>query len=119
MLDPLIGFILNTERRELLGEVPSTTWKALNTKAQYSTSVVWGIVGPKVLLSRDSPYYWIPYGFLAGAAVMFLVWVVHKKMPHWRLETRFNPALFFAGAALFPRFPTSNLMTSALVSFIL
>ncbi|KKA18217.1 hypothetical protein T310_7843, partial [Rasamsonia emersonii CBS 393.64] len=113
----MMRFILNTEGPKLTGKVPSTTWNALQTRNYYSTSVVWGILGPKVLFSRDSPYYWIPYGFLIGAAVMFLVWLVHRWKPNWKLETRFNPVVFFNGIVNFPVYTTTNLMTSALVAF--
>lgn len=113
------GFILSHEGPELTGKVPSTTWNALQTRNYYSTSVVWGILGPKVLFSRDSPYYWIPYGFLVGAAVMFLVWLVHRRKPHWKLETRFNPVVFFNGVVSFPVYTTTNLLTSGLVAFTL
>lgn len=113
------GFIIDHERAALVGEIHSNAWNALKTRNFYSTSVIWGVLGPKVLFSKDSPYSWIPYGFLVGAAVVFLVWLVQKWKPQWDLETYFNPTVFFAGAILFPVYTTTNLMTSAIVAIIL
>jgi hypothetical protein len=116
----MTGYVLDHERRELTGEVPSVNWKALGARNMFSISVLWGILGPKVLFNRDeSPYYWIPYGFVAGAAIMFLVWLVHKWKPGWEIETRCNPVLFFRGACLFPVKQVTNLWTSAVLTFTL
>jgi hypothetical protein len=114
-----VGFILNHEGPELTGQVASTAWNALQTRNFFSMSVLWGVLGPKILFQKDSPYYWIPYGFLLGAGVMFLVYLVHRWKPRWNLEERFNPVLFCVGAVNFPVYTTTNMLSSGLVAFFL
>lgn len=37
----------------------SNAWLALKTKSYDSLSVLWGVLGPKVLFVKGSPYSWI------------------------------------------------------------
>jgi hypothetical protein len=101
----------------LKGTVESTAWLALKTRNYYSMSVLWGILGPKVIFAKESLYYWIYYALLIGPAVVTLVYLVHLWKPHWKVEKRFNPVVIMHGATLFPVYQTNNLLTSALVAF--
>ena len=78
--------------------------------------MLWGVLGPKVIFSDDSPYKWIYYAFLIGPALVTIVYVVHCFKPHWKLETRCNPVVIMYGATLFPVYQTNNLMTSGLLA---
>lgn len=82
-------------------------------------SVLWGILGPKVLFGSGSQYSWLYYAFFVGPAVVFLTWLVHKWKPQWKLEERFNPVLIFSGGNLFPVYQTANLLTSSALSAFL
>lgn len=101
----------------LTGATHSTAWLALKTRNYYSLSVLWGVLGPKVIFSKGSAYNWIYYAFLVGPALVSLVYIVHRYKPQWQLETRCNPVVIMYGATWFPVFQTTNLMTSALVAF--
>ncbi|CAK7200166.1 hypothetical protein SEUCBS139899_002857 [Sporothrix eucalyptigena] len=100
----------------LVGNVASNAWDALQTRNYYSLSVIWGIIGPKVLFAKGSEYNWIYYAFFIGPALVGLVYIVHHFKPHWELETRFNPVVIMYGATLFPVYQTTNLMTSGLLA---
>ncbi|KAL8404602.1 hypothetical protein RB594_009451 [Gaeumannomyces avenae] len=101
----------------LTGVVKSEGWLALKTKNYYSLSVLWGILGPKVFFSSESPYAWIYWAFLLGPALVVLVYIVHIFKPEWKLEKRCNPVVIMYGGTIFPVYQTANLMTSALLSF--
>ncbi|EJT75799.1 oligopeptide transporter 6 [Gaeumannomyces tritici R3-111a-1] len=101
----------------LTGVVKSEGWLALKTKNYYSLSVLWGILGPKVFFSSESPYAWIYWAFLLGPALVVLVYIVHIFKPEWKLEKRCNPVVIMYGGTIFPVYQTTNLMTSALLSF--
>lgn len=109
--------IIDTQGLALINNSASTTWNALKTKNFYSFSVIWGVLGPKVIFGPDSPYTWIYYGCLLGPLVIFLVWGVHRARPRWNIEKVFNPVIIFHGAGLFPIYTTTNLMTGMVVAF--
>lgn len=102
----------------LTGTVESNAWLALKTRNYYSLSVLWGVLGPKVIFSSHSDYNWIYYSFLVGPATVVLVYMIHRFKPQWKLETRCNPVVIMYGATLFPVYQTTNLMTSAILSFV-
>jgi hypothetical protein len=124
LLGPFINygvmrFIINSEGPKLVGKVASQTWNAVQTRNFYSSSVLWGVLGPKVFFGKGSPYSWVYYGFLIGPICMIIMYGIHKWKPHWQVETRFNPVLIFTGGLFFPVYQTVNLLTSAAVSAFL
>lgn len=125
LLGPFINYgmmrfiIDNIGKDTLTGATGSVTWNALKTKNFYSLSVLWGVIGPKVLFAKESIYSWIYYGFFVGPIVVLLTWGVHKWKPNWKVEYRFNPVLIFYGATFFPAYQTTNLLTSAILSLVL
>nr|A0A8J9RIY3.1 RecName: Full=Oligopeptide transporter phomP2; AltName: Full=Phomopsin biosynthesis cluster protein P2 [Diaporthe leptostromiformis]BDA39147.1 oligopeptide transporter [Diaporthe leptostromiformis] len=99
----------------------TTEWNALKTKNFFSSSVIWGVMGPARVFgggdgspSSSSPYRWLlPSGFAVGAAAVLLLWLIHKARPAWRVQQwPLHPAIIFHGASLFPVFPTTNLTSS-------
>lgn len=104
--------IIDTQRPKLTGEIPSANWNALKTKNFFSLSVMWGILGPKTLLSAHSGYRWILCGFLLGPLAVILIWVIHRLKPKWNIHETVNPVAIFNGAQLFPIYLTTSLTTS-------
>lgn len=125
LLGPFINYgmmrfvIDNIGAAELTGEVTSASWLALKTRNFYSLSVLWGVLGPKAFFGPDSQYRWIYYGFLVGVVAVVIAYGIHCWKPHWNIEERFNPVVFFYGGTLFPVYQTTNLFTSAMLSFFL
>ncbi|KAK7700666.1 hypothetical protein SLS64_010810 [Diaporthe eres] len=105
-------------KETLTGKMDSNAWLALKTKSYYSLSVLWGVLGPKVLFDKGSPYSWIYYSFLIGPALVAITYVVHKYKPGWNIETRCNMTMILYGGTIFPVYETTNLMTSALLSLV-
>ncbi|EFX04527.1 isp4 protein [Grosmannia clavigera kw1407] len=101
----------------LTGRQESNSWLALKTKNYYSLSVLWGVLGPKVIFANDSQYNWIYYAFLIGPALVGMVYIVHRYKPHWEMETRCNPVVIMCGAFTSPLYETVNIFTSGLAAF--
>ncbi|KAH8757348.1 OPT oligopeptide transporter protein-domain-containing protein [Diaporthe sp. PMI_573] len=105
-------------KETLIGKMDSNAWLASKTKSYYSLSVLWGILGPKVLFDEGSPYSWIYYSFLIGPALVAITYVVHKYKPGWSIETRCNMTMLLYGDTIFPVYGKTNLMTSDLLSLV-
>ncbi|PCG92141.1 Oligopeptide transporter OPT superfamily [Penicillium occitanis (nom. inval.)] len=102
----------------LTGVKSSPTWLALKTRNFYSSSVIWGVLGPKSFFSSDSNYSYIYWGFVVGPALVVLVYTLQRWKPTWNLEHYCNPVIIMFGATWFPVYGTTNLMTSAIVAFV-
>jgi hypothetical protein len=113
------GFIINTEAPKLVGEFVSQAWDAVLTRNYYSLSIFWGILGPKIIFGKNSPYSWVYYGFVVGPIAVFITFMIHKWKPNWSIETRFNSVLILSGGLYFPVYQTANLLSSSAVSAFL
>lgn len=80
-------------------------------------SIVWGLVGPKYMFSPGRPYNALLYGFLVGAAVPLVMWLLALRFPKgpWRL---INIPVMFAGIGSIP--PATGIQYTApiLVGFL-
>lgn len=103
----------------LTGVTPSPSWLALKSRNFYSISVIWGVLGPSAFFSKESNYSYVYYAFLVGPAMVCAAYLVHRRKPQWNLEQHFNPVVIMFGATYFPVYGTTNLMTSAIVAFVL
>jgi OPT family small oligopeptide transporter len=118
-LGPFINYgfmqlIVKYEEPYLIGQKTSNAWDAVQSRYYYSTSIIWGVLGPKRFFGESYP--WVYYSFLVGPACVVAVYIVHRWKPHWKVETKFNPTLMFNGGLCFPYYPTANLLTSFLTS---
>ena len=122
MLGPFVNYacmrlIIELQGPEMLTDNPAGAWAAPRTRNYYSLSVIWGILGPKTIFGTDSPYRWIILGLVVGPAFVFLWWALRKRLgPTRKYVGHINPVIILNGAASFPIFPTTNLMTSFLVA---
>lgn len=121
LLGPFVNYgvmrlLLDHEAPAIRGDVTSTRWAGVSTINMYSSSIIWGLIGPRKIFSKDSIYSWVYYGFLVGAGATAVVWAVSRRLKGRDLEQIFNPSVFFAGMLMFPKHPMSNFMTSALVA---
>lgn len=122
MLGPFVNYgvmrivIDNIGKSVLTGALESNSWLALKTKNYYSLSVLWGVLGPRVIFAKTSMYNWIYYAFIAGPVLVVAVYMLHRYKPHWELETRLNPVVIMYGATVSPVSQTVNIFTSAVAS---
>ena len=66
-----------------------------------TASEVWGLIGPKINFNPGRYYNSLLYGFLVGAIVPVIVWLLAKKFPKsgWRLV---NMPVIFSGTGNIP-----------------
>lgn len=116
----IMRFVFNTiDHDTLKGIKPSVTWNALATRAWYSASVLWGILGPKAIFSKETGYDFVYFGVLIGPVLVLAVFLLQKWRPHWDTETYCNVAIFLSGIPEFPTSPMTNFFTGAIVSLVL
>ena len=124
MLGPFVNYacmrlIIDSQGPETLTDNPSGAWAAPRTRNYYSLSVIWGVLGPKSIFGADSPYRWIILGLVGGPAFVVLYWALCKRLKaSWKFVEHINPVIILNGAASFPIYPTTNLMTSFLVALV-
>lgn len=124
ILGPFINYacmrlIIDSQGSEMLTDDPSGNWAAPRTRNYYSLSVIWGLLGPKSIFGADSIYRWIILGLAVGPAFVVGYWIVNKRLgARWKLVKYINPVIILNGAASFPIYPTTNLMTSFLVALV-
>lgn len=103
----------------LTGAIESVNWEAAQSRNFYSTSVLWGIIGPANFFAKDSIYAWVYWGFLVGPVAVLAVYIVQRLKPQWDLAHVCNPVLMFYGIGLFPIYPTTSILTSFIFALIL
>lgn len=49
--------------------------------AFFTSSVMWGTIGPRKTFGAGAPYQWLLMGFPAGCAIVLLFWGLKKFFP--------------------------------------
>ncbi|KAF9507706.1 hypothetical protein BS47DRAFT_1351209 [Hydnum rufescens UP504] len=89
-------------------EDPTGQWTGRSPSTFYSASVIWGLVGPaRFFVGKYSILY---LGFLAGAVLPVIPWLLHKRCPKLGLDKISIPIIVYA-AALPPLIPTNIIIT--------
>lgn len=83
----------------------------------FTSSVVWGVIGPKRMFSNGSYYSSIYWALLVGAIAPIPLWLAGRRWPGSFLKA-VNVPLFFTSTALIP--PAAGIVVSSwfLVGFI-
>ncbi|KAJ2919361.1 hypothetical protein MD484_g1053, partial [Candolleomyces efflorescens] len=81
-----------------------------------SASIIWGVIGPGLLFTRNQIYYALSFFFLIGAACPVLLWLVTKRYPKTVLNY-LNFPLIFTGVGQIPPATAVNFVPWALVGF--
>jgi OPT family oligopeptide transporter len=112
VLDPASGY-----RAFLDGTVedPSGQWDGRKVHIFFSASVIWGLVGPAEFFS--GAYRKLYLGFLIGAILPFIPYVLHKKYRYKWLPKVAWPIILHS-AALPPAVPTNVIMTGFFFSWL-
>lgn len=80
----------------------------------FAASVIWGLVGPKRLISPGKIYSGFLHFFWIGALFSVLSWGFKRYFPHNSIVKTFNPVVFFGAMGNYP--PATGLnYTSAFV----
>ncbi|GAA5917002.1 hypothetical protein JCM6882_001299 [Rhodosporidiobolus microsporus] len=88
-----------------------------NVRVMYSSSVVWGLIGPARQFAPGKMYNPILYWLLAGAILPILTWLLARRYPNsW--VSHINVPVALAGAVFMPPATGINFSSWFLVGFI-
>ncbi|SMQ48424.1 unnamed protein product [Zymoseptoria tritici ST99CH_3D7] len=124
LLQPLVNYgimrmIFKTVDMDILkGYKESVNWNALGTRAWYSASVLWGVIGPQRMFGPDSEYPFIYYGILIGFGLVLATWLIQRWKPHWNTVEWMNVPTFFNGMNGIPVSPMTGPFPSLILGLI-
>ncbi|KAG9050893.1 hypothetical protein FS837_001547 [Tulasnella sp. UAMH 9824] len=84
---------------------------------QFTSSLVWGLVGPRRLFGKNGIYRFHPYGILIGAVLPVLPWLWHRRRPNSLFATLHIP-LVLSGPSNIPPATGINYSSWFLLGFI-
>lgn len=84
----------------------------------FAASVIWGLVGPKRLISVGKIYSGFLHLFWIGAVVTILVWYLQRKFPTNKYYKHINVVVFFGALGNYPPATGLNYTSAFVVGFI-
>ncbi|KAH8101387.1 OPT oligopeptide transporter, partial [Cristinia sonorae] len=88
-----------------------------NTEVFFTASIVWGVVGPGLQFSPGKIYSYLMFGFLFGAFVPIVPWIMTKKYPNGFFRY-VNVPVMLNGTAYIPPASAVNYVPWTIVGFI-
>jgi OPT family small oligopeptide transporter len=73
-----------------------------NARTFYNASVIWGVIGPKLVFGAGQLYSWTNYFWLIGFLCPFIQWLLARRYPRSMLRYIVFPALFGAAGMIPP-----------------
>ncbi|OIV97965.1 hypothetical protein TanjilG_12722 [Lupinus angustifolius] len=77
-------------------------WTCPNDTVFYNASIIWGVVGPQRMFTKDGVYPELNWFFLIGALAPVLVWLLARKFPNHKWIELINMPIIFIGASGIP-----------------
>lgn len=109
MLDNIDG-ICTTDQKDHFTCPQGTT--------NFAASVIWGLVGPKRLISIGKIYSGFLHFFWIGAVLTIIVWALQKKFPKNKILRGINVVVFFGALGNYPPATGLNYTSAFVVGFI-
>ncbi|KAF9275028.1 hypothetical protein BGZ68_000172 [Mortierella alpina] len=95
--------IINSQRNALNGTSPdpNNMWTGQRVEAFWGAGLVYGALGPARIFAWDGKYGFVFFGFLIGAVVPVIQWLLSKIFPsvQW---SKFNISILASGMTAFP-----------------
>ncbi|KAL6698394.1 OPT oligopeptide transporter domain-containing protein [Trichoderma pleuroticola] len=73
-----------------------------NARTFYNASVIWGVIGPKLVFGAGQLYSWINWFWLIGFACPLIQWIIARRYPRSMARYVVFPALFGAAGMIPP-----------------
>ncbi|XP_019415635.1 PREDICTED: oligopeptide transporter 1-like [Lupinus angustifolius] len=77
-------------------------WTCPNDTVFYNASIIWGVVGPQRMFTKDGVYPELNWFFLIGALAPVPVWLLARKFPNHKWIELINMPIIFGGAGGIP-----------------
>jgi len=88
-----------------------------STQVFGTASIIWGVIGPRLMFSHGQTYYPLVFFFLVGAAAPAIAWTLNRRYPNSFLKY-VNFPVIFNGTGLIPPATALNYVPWAGVGFI-
>ncbi|QCE01855.1 oligopeptide transporter 1-like [Vigna unguiculata] len=89
----------------------NSPWQCPGDAVFYNASIIWGVVGPKRMFTKDGIYPGMNWFFLIGAVLPVPVWFYARKYPNQKWIQLINMPLIIMGAGSIPPARTVNYIT--------
>ncbi|KOS18311.1 Sexual differentiation process protein isp4 [Escovopsis weberi] len=73
-----------------------------NSRTFYNASVIWGVIGPKIVFGAGALYSWINWFWLIGFLCPFIQWLIARRYPRSAVRYIVFPAVFGAAGLIPP-----------------
>ncbi|OMJ25272.1 Oligopeptide transporter 5 [Smittium culicis] len=93
-------------------------WTCPITNVFYSASIIWGLIGPVKMFGPDSIYNILLYGFLVGAVLPFIPWLLAKKYDKSLMLRHIHIPIFLMACSVLPPASAVVFPTWFIVAFI-
>lgn len=97
---------------------PDSPWTCPGDRVFYDASVIWGLLGPRIIFGSMGRYSAINWFFLGGALAPVLVWLAHRAFPKQRWIRLINLPVLLGATATMPPATTLNFNSWLLVGTI-
>lgn len=102
---------------DLCGVEQKDNFTCASTHVFGVASVIFGVIGPRLLFSPSQMYYALSYFFLVGAICPIILWLITKRYPNTVLRY-LNFPLIFSGVGQIPPAAAVNYVPWAIVGFV-
>lgn len=109
LVSPAVTGYVVTHIEDICTPDASNNMTCRKAKTQFNTHLVWGLFGDK-LFAHGGRYSWVLYFFLVGSLTSLLHFILVKLKPN-SFVRKFDPILFFGGAANIPSVTGFNYST--------
>lgn len=90
-------------------------WTCPGDDVFYNASIIWGVVGPKRMFTKDGVYPGMNWFFLIGLLAPLPVWLLSRKFPNHKWIQLINIPIITAGASKIPPARSVNYITWGIV----
>ncbi|RZC27453.1 Oligopeptide transporter 1 isoform B [Glycine soja] len=93
-------------------------WTCPGDEVFYNASIIWGIVGPQRMFTKDGIYPGMNWFFLIGLLAPVPVWMLSRKFPNHKWIELINMPLIIAGSGGIPPARSVNYITWGMVGIL-
>eukprot|EP00262_Sarcandra_glabra_P009240 TRINITY_DN2332_c0_g1_i4.p1 TRINITY_DN2332_c0_g1~~TRINITY_DN2332_c0_g1_i4.p1 ORF type:complete len:757 (-),score=30.15 TRINITY_DN2332_c0_g1_i4:327-2597(-) len=93
-------------------------WTCPGDHVFYDASVIWGLIGPRMIFGDLGTYSAINWFFLAGAIAPLLVWFAHKAFPDKQWIRLINMPIIISTTVYMPPATAVNFTSWIIIGFI-
>lgn len=84
----------------------------------FTSSVLWGIVGPTRTFGHKGKYSEMLVGFPLGIVVVLAFWFLNRKFPHWTWTRQIHPVAIMYGGIVWAPYNMSYIWPSVPIAYL-